>query len=76
MNIPDPCTVCGTRGWLLVRNDEHGLRIERCDNCQTMTDEQAWDDAEPLLIDLLMRFDEGTNFDLLDKQGRLSASRK
>jgi len=33
-----------------------------------MTDEQAWDDAEPFLIDLLMRFDEGTNFDLLDKQ--------
>ena len=63
IDIPTPCSVCGTRGWILARNDTHGLRIERCDECAIMNDSQAWDTAELFLADLLMRFDEGTNLD-------------
>ena len=63
IGISIPCSVCGTRGWILVRNDTHGLRIERCDECAIMTDSQAWDIAESFLVDLLMRFDEGTNLE-------------
>ena len=57
---PEVCEVCGTRRWILARNDTHGLRIERCDSCQVMTDEEAWNDAEPFLAALLTRFDEGS----------------
>ena len=63
IDMPTPCSVCGTRGWLLVRNDTHGLRIERCDECAIITDSQAWDIAGSFLVDLLMRFDEGTNLE-------------
>ena len=63
IDIPTPCSVCGTRGWILARNDTHGLRVERCDECTIMNDNQAWDMAEPFLVDLLMRFDEGTNLE-------------
>lgn len=28
------CESCNGRGWLLQDNDEHGLRIERCDTCE------------------------------------------
>lgn len=62
MNIVEPCEACGTRQWLLVRNNVHGLRVERCDLCssETLTDDQAADLAEPFLTALLMRFDEGS----------------
>lgn len=38
---PEPCEACGGKGWLLAENDEHGLRIERCDACQMFDSDQA-----------------------------------
>lgn len=36
------CRVCGERGWLIVDVDSTGrLRIERCDECQRLTDDEA-----------------------------------
>jgi hypothetical protein len=40
-NEPAPCEACGGKGWLLAENDEHGLRIERCDACQKFANDQA-----------------------------------
>ena len=65
---PKICEICGTRGWLIVTNDVHGVRVERCDMCQQMTDQEAWNEAGPFLTDLLMRFDQGTNFEKIETQ--------
>ena len=36
------CDACHDRGWRLMDNDAHGLRIERCDACDTFSsDEEA-----------------------------------
>lgn len=36
------CEVCAYRGVVLVNNDKHGLRIERCDTCNFFkSDEEA-----------------------------------
>lgn len=44
------CQVCQERGWLLVSNDRHGLRIERCDTCSKFQcDEHAGTAAWPVL---------------------------
>jgi hypothetical protein len=36
------CEACGGKGWLLAENDDHGLRIERCDGCKAFdSDDEA-----------------------------------
>jgi signal recognition particle GTPase len=36
------CSACDGKGWLLADNDEHGLRIEKCDSClRFQSDEEA-----------------------------------
>ena len=36
------CPECGFTGYLLVRNNKHGVRIERCDACEAFPgDEEA-----------------------------------
>lgn len=44
------CAGCGGLGWLLLNNDLHGLRVERCDNCKALlSDDAAAVAAYPLL---------------------------
>lgn len=44
------CTVCQDRGWLIMHNDEYGLRVERCSACdQLECDEEAYIAAWPHL---------------------------
>jgi hypothetical protein len=35
------CSACRGRGYILARNNVHGLRIERCDACGRYTDDHA-----------------------------------
>jgi hypothetical protein len=36
------CSACAGRGYILAKNNVHGLRIERCDTCEKYaTDDQA-----------------------------------
>ncbi len=44
------CQACEDRGWILAGNDQHGLRVERCDTCCRFEhDEQAAMAAWPVL---------------------------
>ena len=33
----DNCDACKGRGWLIVDNSDHGIRIEKCDACEFFT---------------------------------------
>ena len=62
------CEACNNRQWILACNDTHGVRIERCDSCAVhISDDEAGEMALPLLTECLMRFDEGTDWEKVDK---------
>ena len=53
------CQACKDRGWILAKNDEHGLRIEKCDSCgQFDSDDQAAEAAWPVLSKAVETEDE------------------
>ncbi len=44
------CQACNGRGWILANNNEHGLRVEKCDACEMFeNDDQAATAAWPVL---------------------------
>lgn len=46
----DRCQICQDQGWILASDDEHGLRVERCDACCRLEDDnQAATAAWPVL---------------------------
>ena len=53
------CQACKDRGWILAKNNEHGLRIEKCDSCgQFDNDNQAAAAAWPVLSKAIEAEDE------------------
>jgi len=49
----DSCEICKDRGWLLVNNDVHGLRVERCDACSNVNDRDVYEAACKTLTEAL-----------------------